>query len=39
MSHMTKHVSKVGKVDPDDRVNLPVKFARKSELNLTRMLE
>ena len=39
MPHMTKHVRKVGKVDPDDRVNLPVKFAHKSELNLTCMLE
>ena len=27
MSHMTKHVSKAGKVDPGNRVTLPVKFA------------
>ena len=29
MSRMTKHVSKAGKVDPGDRVTLPVKFAWK----------
>ena len=29
---MTKHVSKAGKVDPGDRVTLPVKFACKPEL-------
>ena len=32
MSRMTKHVSKVGKVDSRDRVTLPVKFACKPEL-------
>ena len=37
MSRMTKHVSKAGKVDPGDRVTLPVKFACKPELNLTRL--
>ena len=30
MSRMTKHVSKAGKVDPGDRVTLPVKIACKS---------
>ena len=35
MSHMKKHVSKAGKVDPGDRVTLPVKFACKPELTLT----
>ena len=29
MSHMTKHVSKAGKVDLGERVALPVKFACK----------
>ena len=38
MSHMTKHVSKAGKVDPCDRVTLLVKFACKQELTLTRLL-
>ena len=38
MSRMTKHVSKAGKVDPDDGVTLPVKFACKPERNLTRLL-
>ena len=38
MSHMTKHVSKAGKVDPGDRVALPVKFACKQEVTLTRLL-
>ena len=38
MSRMTKHVSKAAKVDPDDRVTLPVKFACKPELTLTRLL-
>ena len=37
MSRMTKHVSKAGKVDPDDRVTLPVKFVCKKELTLTRL--
>ena len=32
---MTKHVSKAGKVDPGDRVTLPVKFAWKPEITLT----
>ena len=36
---MTKHVSKAGKVDPGDTVTgLPVKFACKPELTLTRLL-
>ena len=35
---MTKHVSKAGKVDPGDRVTLPVKIACKPELTLTRLL-
>ena len=35
MSHMKKHVSKAGKVDPGDRVTLPVKFTCKPELTLT----
>ena len=39
MSRMTKQVSKAGKVDPGDRVTLPVKFACKPErLSLTRLL-
>ena len=38
MSPMTKHVSKAGKVDPGDRLTLPVKFACKPELTLTRLL-
>ena len=38
MSRMTKHVNKAGKVDPGDRVTLPVKFAYKPELTLTRLL-
>ena len=38
MSLMTKHVSKAGKVDPDDRATLPIKFACKPELTLTRLL-
>ena len=38
MWRMTKHVSKAGKVDPGDRLTLPVKFARKPELALTRLL-
>ena len=33
-----KHVSKAGKVDPGGRVTLPVKFACKPELTLTRLL-
>ena len=35
MSRMKKHVIKAGKVDPGDRVTLPVKFAFKLELTLT----
>ena len=35
---MMKHVSKAGKVDPSDWVTLPVKFACKPELTLTRLL-
>ena len=38
MSRMTKHVSKAGKVDPGDRVTLPVKFSFKPELTLTCLL-
>ena len=38
MSRMTKYVSKAGKVDPGDRVTLPVKFACKQELTLTCLL-
>ena len=38
MSRMTKHVSKAGKVDPGDRVTLPVKFACKPELTLSHLL-
>ena len=38
MSGVTKHVSKAGKVDLFDRVTLPVKFARKTDLTLTRLL-
>ena len=39
MSRMTKQVSRAGKVNPNDRVTLPVKFACKPELTLTRLLE
>ena len=35
---MTKHDNKAGKVDAGDRVTLPVKFACKPELTLTRLL-
>ena len=38
MSRTTKHVSKAGKVDPGDSVTIPVKFACKPELTLTRLL-
>ena len=38
MSHMTKHVSKADKVDPGDRVALPVKFVCKQEVTLTHLL-
>ena len=38
MLRMTKHVGEAGKVDPGDRVTLPVKFACKPELTLTRLL-
>ena len=38
MSRMTKHVSKAGKVDPGDRIILPMKFASKPELTSTRLL-
>ena len=40
MSRMTKHVSKAkaGKVDLGDGVTLPVKFACKPDLTLTRLL-
>ena len=32
MSHISKHVSKAGKVEPGDRVTLPVKIACTPEL-------
>ena len=32
MSHISKHVSKAGKVEPGDRVTLPVKIACKPDL-------
>ena len=35
MSRMMKRVRKADKVDPGDRVTLPVKFACKPELTLT----
>ena len=35
MSRVKKHVRKADKVDPGDRVTLPVKFACKPELTLT----
>ena len=38
MLRMTKHVSKSGKVDPDERVTLSVKFVSKPELTLTHLL-
>ena len=40
MSRMTEHVSKASKVDPGDRVTLPVKFACKQDKanRLTRLL-
>ena len=40
MSRIMKQVSKVGKVDPGDRVTLPVKFACKPDKanRLTRLL-
>ena len=38
MSHMTKHVSKADKVDPGDRVALPVKFVCKQKVTLTHLL-
>ena len=38
MSRMIKHVSKAGKVDPGNRVTLPVKFACKPDLPLTHLL-
>ena len=38
MSRMTKHVSKAGKVDPGDRVTLPVKFACKPTSSPARAL-
>ena len=38
MSRTTEHISKAGKVDPGDRLTLPVKFACKPELTLTRLL-
>ena len=38
MSRMRKYISKAGKIDPGDRVTLPVKFACKPELTLTCLL-
>ena len=38
MSRMTKHISKAGKIDLGYIVTLPVKFACKPELTLTRLL-
>ena len=38
MSRMIKRVSKAGKVDPGNRVTLPVKFACKPDLPLTHLL-
>ena len=38
MSRMTKHVNKAGKIDQGDRITLPVKFASKPGLTLTRLL-
>ena len=38
MSCMLKHISKAGKVDLGYIVTLPVKFACKPELTLTRLL-
>ena len=38
MLGMTKQVSKAGKVEAGDRVTLPMKFACKPELTLTRLL-
>ena len=40
MSRIMKQVSKAGKVDPGDRVTLPVKFACKPDKanRLTRLL-
>ena len=38
MLRMTKHVGKAGKVDPGDRVTLPMKFACKPDLTLSRFL-
>ena len=40
MSRIMKQVSKAGKVDPSDRVTLPVKFACKQDKanRLTRLL-
>ena len=40
MSRIIKQVSKAGKVDPGDRVTLPVKFACKPDKanRLTRLL-
>ena len=38
MACMMKNASKASKVDPGDRVTLPVKFACKPELTLTHLL-
>ena len=38
MLRMAKHISKAGKIAPRDRVTLPVKFAYKPEITLTRLL-
>ena len=38
MSRLTKHIIKAGKVNPGDRVTLPVKFACNPEITLTRLV-
>ena len=38
MSRLTKDVSKAGKVNPGDRVTLPVKFACNPEVTITRLV-
>ena len=35
MSRVTKHIRKAGKVEPGDRITLPVKVACKPELTST----
>ena len=38
MSRLAKHISKPGKVNPGDRVTLPVKFACNPEITLTQLV-